>query len=921
MKFRRYISFALLGILIVFGVTMLNRFLWPQYGEHSKEPLSEHRHSAVKVEHTSNPADLEGAVPSAAVEEESIFISGGLPMPGVDHIQYMELQLPDGNSMRVSFSDHEVTSSGAINWTGRIEGDPESFFSLSVVGDAVEGYTLSERGEFLLAGNPNGELELNEVKLPDGFCETCRAMHDPAAGYGDVYHELAVEEPAALAAGDPVVDVLVVYTPLALSDAGSLDALLAKANQMINSLNNIMSSSGADAAVNLIGIAPVSHPAAGATSDGSCSILWSRLRNASDGQLDEAHVYREAYGADMVCVFGKATGYGIASIGGAWSAADYSTAHGVMPHELGHNLGCGHNDVTGSGQTYLQGVYSYSFGHYFSYGGEQRGTLMSYIGRRSTTFSNPNNTWNGVVTGTATRDHARTIRTFAPTAAGWKISNPTDYDQDGIPNSEESASADADGDGLPDMLDPDTDVRVGFALSAPFYDQESNPGDDSNVWNSGTKIENITDGSWVRYGSVDFGFSGLASVDVSAGSNNDGSVLEVRLGAEDGILVSSVTITNTGGWNNFEIFSAPATVPVVGTHDVYLVFKGGANSLFDVESIFFNERPADPMVMEAEDAVIVSGTVKSDGNASGGQYVDGAGGFEVAWNVDASGGATPLDFRVKVPSGTRSMGVFVNGIKQGAISSSSSSWEAQSLFSITMNEGMNVVELRDSEGTTELDVDSLTHYLAGPELLQQWRYNDAGLLAYGWNGRFKLQACTNLTAAGWLDVPGGGNSPFIHSAGADPDPGKFFRLIDDPKPAIGKSYTWNGGAEAVATKHMTTSVYGGIISLTLDAANNDPYMRLNWGGTNGDTYHVVKMRVRNDSGGSAWRIYFKPQGGTEGGNSVPVTVPTNGEWEIVTVDMKNDPDFTGTIESIRLDQETLSAGTVDIDYVHLMTAP
>ncbi|CAA6692438.1 MULTISPECIES: LamG-like jellyroll fold domain-containing protein [unclassified Lentimonas] len=113
------------------------------------------------------------------------------------------------------------------------------------------------------------------------------------------------------------------------------------------------------------------------------------------------------------------------------------------------------------------------------------------------------------------------------------------------------------------------------------------------------------------------------------------------------------------------------------------------------------------LVIEAEDAVITSADIKADVDASIGFYMDGKEGFNLTWTVNAEGGSEALEFRIKVPSSTRSMGVFVNDSQVGVVSSSSTTWEAQTVSAV-LNSGTNTIELRDSEGTAELDVDYLS---------------------------------------------------------------------------------------------------------------------------------------------------------------------------------------------------------------------
>jgi hypothetical protein len=108
-------------------------------------------------------------------------------------------------------------------------------------------------------------------------------------------------------------------------------------------------------------------------------------------------------------------------------------------------------------------------------------------------------------------------------------------------------------------------------------------------------------------------------------------------------------------------------------------------------------------VFQAENAAITNGTTN---NGATGQYVDLEGGGKIIWTIPAATAASyTLAFNVGVPAAsTRSMGVYVNGTKRGVISSSQVGFGEQSI-AVPLNQGNNTVELRDSEGTSELNVD------------------------------------------------------------------------------------------------------------------------------------------------------------------------------------------------------------------------
>jgi hypothetical protein len=109
---------------------------------------------------------------------------------------------------------------------------------------------------------------------------------------------------------------------------------------------------------------------------------------------------------------------------------------------------------------------------------------------------------------------------------------------------------------------------------------------------------------------------------------------------------------------------------------------------------------------EAEDAVFVNANAGADVAASGGAYVDGNEGASLLWTVDFAGGTATLSFATRAIN--RSMGVFVNGVRVGSITTTTDrpTWAVQTVTA-TLAAGTNTIELRDTEGAAEPDVDYL----------------------------------------------------------------------------------------------------------------------------------------------------------------------------------------------------------------------
>ncbi|QYK48251.1 MAG: ThuA domain-containing protein [Phycisphaeraceae bacterium] len=77
---------------------------------------------------------------------------------------------------------------------------------------------------------------------------------------------------------------------------------------------------------------------------------------------------------------------------------------------------------------------------------------------------------------------------------------------------------------------------------------------------------------------------GVRAIRVRIASATRGGVIEARLGGVKGQLIGIIEVPTTGGWTTWQEIEAPVVSPG-GTHDLWLVFRGGPGYLFNLDWI------------------------------------------------------------------------------------------------------------------------------------------------------------------------------------------------------------------------------------------------------------------------------------------------------------------------------------------------
>lgn len=340
------------------------------------------------------------------------------------------LNLFDDMTLRARIDRIEKMDRG-WSWVGHLDSKPLSTVVLVSYDGVLTGSVTWPGGAYRVAFDPRGQVveQLDHDQFPENDCfrEVPGADGEPAA------LNASPDAPTAMTDDGSLIEVLVAYTPAALTAAGGVSGMASLINAAVAETNAGYANSGVIQRLHLAGTVQLSY------SESTISTDLNRITSTSDGLMDSIHSLRNTYYADLVVLIGEGYASAEGACGIAWlmsgnstsfasnafSVVDRTCATGYYSfgHEIGHNMGLNHARPDPVGP----GAFSYSYGYKWT--GYR--TVMAYSpGTRILYFSNPNVLYLGNPTGVSQTSassayNALSMNNTRVTVANWRISpNP-----------------------------------------------------------------------------------------------------------------------------------------------------------------------------------------------------------------------------------------------------------------------------------------------------------------------------------------------------------------------------------------------------------------------------------------------------------------------------------------------------------------